>query len=94
MSLSIQRSEQFLFNNLNIRSYYLKEHGQCLLARDIYKAVGYTRDAGKQAIQRLVPDEYKLRFGDVPQGGIIFDTTQPNTILLTEPGVYRQCQTM
>ena len=54
MPLLIQRSEQFKFNDLNIRSYYLKEHGQCLIARDVYKAVGYTREAGKKAIQNLV----------------------------------------
>ena len=64
MSLSIQRSELFQFNDLNIRSYYLKEHGQCLIARDVYRALGYDRKAGIQAIQRLVPDEYKLRVGD------------------------------
>ena len=88
MSLSIQRSEQFKFNDLNIRSYYLKEHGQCLLAKDVYKAVGYGRKAGIQAIQRLVPDEYKLRFGDAAQGVLKNEYTQPNTILLTELEVY------
>ena len=64
MSLLIQRSEQFRFNGLNIRSCYLKEHGQCLIAKDVYRALGYTREAGKQAIRRLVPAEYKLRVKD------------------------------
>ena len=32
---------------------------------DVYKAVGYSRRAGVQAIQRLVPDKYKMRLRDV-----------------------------
>ena len=87
MSLSIQ---QFQFNNLNIRSCYLKEYGQCLIAKDVYQALGYTREAGKKAIQNLVPDEYKLRFGDVKLSvkkgeGII--PLHPDMVLLTEPGL-------
>ena len=32
---------------------------------DVYKAVGYSRRAGVQAIQRLVPRKYRMRLGDV-----------------------------
>ena len=32
---------------------------------DVYKVVGYSRKAGVQAIQRLVPRKYRMRLGDV-----------------------------
>ena len=37
---------------------------ECLISRDIYKAIGYEEESGKKAIQNLVPNEYKLSFGD------------------------------
>ena len=39
--------------------------GQCIVASDVYKAVGYSRRAGVQAIQRLVPRKYRMWLGDV-----------------------------
>ena len=93
MSLSIQRSviEQFNFNGKSVRSVYVKGTGECLVASDVYSVIGYDRENGKKAIQSLVHEKYKLRFGDVnfpPEGGEEFFPTQPNTILLKEPGLY------
>ena len=58
---------------------------------DVYKAVGYSRRAGVQAIQQLVPRKYRMRLGDVKidlQGIPKSEYTQPNTVLVKEPGVY------
>ena len=37
---------------------------ECLVSRDVYKAIGYDKESSKKAIQNLVPNKYKLRFGD------------------------------
>ena len=65
MSLSAQRPavESFKFNIKNIRSVHVKGE-ECLLSRDVYKAVGYEEESGKKAIQNVVPNKHKLRFGD------------------------------
>jgi len=93
MSVSIKRSvvEQFSFNGKNVRSVYVKGEGECLVARDVYAAVGYDAENGKKAVQSLVPEKYKLRSGDVKtssKSGEEFFPTQPNTVLLKEPGLY------
>ena len=65
--------------------------GECLFASDVYKAVGYGRKAGVQAIQRLVPQEYKMRLGDagIDLNGVLkSEYIHPNTVLLKEPGLY------
>ena len=51
MSLSVQRSvaEQFSFNGKKVLSVYIKG-GECLLSRDVYKAIGYDEEDGKKAI--------------------------------------------
>ena len=74
-----------------MRSVYVKEVGQCLVSRDVYKAIGYDKENGAKAIQRLVPEKYKIRFGDAQvdlEGVEISIHTQPNTMLLKEPGIY------
>ena len=65
MSLSAQQPviKSFKFNRKNIRSVHVKGE-ECLISRDIYKAIGYEEESGKKAIQNLVPNEYKLSFGD------------------------------
>ena len=65
MSLSVQRSvvESFKFNDKNIRAVHV-DGEEYLLSRDVYKAIGYEEENGKKAIQNLVPNKYKLRFGD------------------------------
>ena len=93
MSLSIQNSvvEKFNFNGINVRSIYIKNVGECLFASDVYKAVGYSRKAGVQAIQRLVLEEFKMRLGDVGidlNGVLKSEYIHPNTVLLKEPGLY------
>ena len=93
MSVSIQRSvvEQFIFNGKNVRSVYVKREGECLVARDVWRAIGYDRVAGVQAIQRLVPQKYKMRLRDADfttEGVVKSDHTRPNTVLLKEPGLY------
>ena len=52
MSLSIQQSvvEKFNFNGEDVRSIYIHGEGQCIVASDVYKAVGYSRRAGVQAM--------------------------------------------
>ena len=93
MSLSIQQTlvEKFNFNGGDVRSIYIHGEGQCIVASDVYKVVGYSRKAGVKAIQRLVPRKYRMRLGDVNidlQGILKSEYTQPNTVLLKEPGVY------
>ena len=65
MSLSAQRPvvESFKFNMKNIRSVHVKGE-ECLVSRDVYKAIEYKKESGKKAIQNLVPNKHKLRFGD------------------------------
>ena len=53
--------------------------------------MGYGRKAGVKAIQRLVPEKYRMRLRDVEidfQGVLRSGYTQPNTVLLKEAGVY------
>ena len=66
MSLSFQRSvvESFKFNDKHVRSVYVKDVGQCLVSKDVYEAIGYGKEDGVKAIQRLVPEKYNIRFGD------------------------------
>ena len=56
MSLSVQCSviESFKFNYKNIRAFYIKDVGQCLISQDVYTAVGYDKENGVKAMQRLV----------------------------------------
>ena len=65
MSLSAQRPvvESFKFNRKNIRSVHVKGE-ECLVSRDVYKAIRYEEKSSKKSIQNLVSNEYKLRFGD------------------------------
>ena len=93
MSLSIQQSvvEKFNFNGEDVRSIYIHGEGQCIVASDVYKVVGYSRKAGVKALQRLVPDKYKMWLRDV---NIDLDKVaksvhlHPDTVLQKELGVY------
>ena len=64
---------------------------ECLVSRDVYKAIGYEEENGKKAIQNLVPNKYKLRFGELNpllnQREDIFPLHK-DTVLLEEPGLY------
>ena len=92
MSLSIQQSvvEKFNFKGEDVRSIYIHGEGQCIVASDVYKAVGYSRRGGVQAIQRLVSRKYRIRLGDVDQlqGVLKSEYLHPDAVLLKEPGVY------
>ena len=93
MSLSVQRSvvESFNFNGKNMRPVYVKDVGQSLVSKDVYEAIGYEKEDGAKAIQRLIPEKYKIRFGDaqVDLGGVDNSVhTLPNTLLMKEPGLY------
>ena len=89
MSLLVQRPavESFKFNRKNIRSVHIKGK-ECLVSRDVYKAIGYEEESSKKAIQNLVPNEYKMRFGDA-----VIDMKEVDiclhrdTVLLTEHGL-------
>ena len=65
MSLSPQRLvvKSFKFNGKNIRSVHVNGE-KCLVSRDAYKAIACKEKSGKKPIQNLVPNKYKLRFGD------------------------------
>ena len=60
MSLSVQRSvaESFNFNGKHVRSVYVKDVGQCLVSKDVYEAIGYSKENGVKATQWLVPGKY------------------------------------
>ena len=93
MSFSVQYSivESCSFNGKHVRCVYVKDVGQCLVSTDVYEAIGYDKKDGVKAIQPLVPEKYKIRFGDAQfdlEGVDNFVHTQPNTILLKEPGYY------
>ena len=93
MSISIKRSfvENFKFNGKVVRSMHVNGTGECLVASDVWRAVGYEKEAGVKQIQRLVPEKYKMRLGDACvdlEGVDRFVHTQPNTVLLKEPGLY------
>ena len=93
MSLSIQQSfvEQFSFNGKNVRAVYIQDVGECLVACDVYKAMGYGRKAGVKVIQRLVPEKYRMRLGDVDAVLKGVDKSvhpQPDTVLMKELGLY------
>ena len=54
--------------------------------------IGYEKEDVVKAIQRLVPDKYKIRFGnaevDLEEGVDNSIYTQPNTLLLKESGLH------
>ena len=62
MSLSAQRSvvKPFKFNDKSIRAF-IKDAGQSLSSQDVYKAPGYDKENVAKAIQRIVPEKYKMR---------------------------------
>ena len=70
----------------------IEDLGQCLVSKDVYEAIGYDKENGVKAIQRLVPEKYKIQFGDtqVDLEECVDNSfhTQPNTMLLKEPGLY------
>ena len=86
MSLSVQQRsviESFNFNSKHVRSVYVKDVGQCLVSEDLYEATGFEKEDGAKAIQRLVPEKYKTRFGDAQidlEGVDNSVHTQPNTL--------------
>ena len=94
ISFSVQRSvvESFNFNGKHVRSVYVKVVGQCLVSKDVYEAIGYDKENGVKVMHRLVPEKYKIRFGDaqVDLEEVVDNSfhTQPNTMLLKEPGLY------
>ena len=79
-------------NGKHVRSVYVKDVGQCLVSQDVYEAIGYEKKDGVKAIQRLVPEKYKIQSGntqvDLEEGVDNSVFTQPNTTLLKESGVY------
>ena len=85
MKISTQRLvvESFRFNGKHMRSVSVKDAGQSLVSKNVYDEV--------KAIRRLVPEKYKIRFGDalVDLEGVDDSVhTQPNTMLLKKPALY------
>ena len=56
--------ESFKFNGKNIRAFYIKDVGQCLISLDVYTAAGYDKENDVKTMQRLVPEKYKMQLGD------------------------------
>ena len=50
--------------------------------KGVYEVIGYDKENRVKAIQRLVPEKYKIRLGKAQVD------TQPNTMLLKELGLY------
>ena len=71
---------------------HVPDVGQCLVAKDVSKAVGYNDDDNaRRAVRTLVPGRYRMRLGDaknVLRGEVNIDLLHPDTILLKEPGLY------
>ena len=93
MSFSVKRSvvKSFNFNGKHVGSVYVKGVGQCLVSKDVYEAIGYQKKDGAKSIQWLVPEKYKIGLGDAQvdlEGADNSVLTQPNTLLLKEPGLY------
>ena len=73
-----------------MRSVYVRGE-ECLISRDVYKAIGYEEENGKKAVQSLVANKYKLHLWDVK-----FSLNQwedilllhKDTVLLKELGLY------
>ena len=92
ISLSVKRSvvESFKFNGKNIRAFYIKDIGQCLISQDVYTAVVYDKENGVKTEQRLVPKKKQNAIGrrcDRYETGR--QKCPPSyTVLLKEPGLY------
>ena len=88
--MSIQCSA--VFNGKTVRSVYVKGAGECIVAADVYRAVGYSDgDNGRRAIRTHVPEEYKIRLKDASiklLDQVKIDLVNPDTVLLKEPGLY------
>ena len=73
MSLSIRQSvvEKFNFNGKNVRAVYIQDVGECLVASDVYKAVGYSRKLGYKQysdLSRQKLEEHHHRTTELQQG--------------------------
>ena len=94
ISLSVQRSvvESFKFNGKNISSFYIKDVGQCLVAKDVLKAVGYDNDGNaRRAVRTHVPGKYRMRLGhakNILRREVNIDLPKEDTVLMKEPGLY------
>ena len=93
MSLSIRPSiiEQFNFEGKNVRSFYVKGIGGCLVASDVCAAIGYSDErSGRRAIQRHVPEKYQVRYKHVKtelNRRYQVNPPQDDQILLKEAGL-------
>ena len=71
---------------------HVPDVGQCLVAKDVSKAVDYNNDeSGRRAVRTHVPGRYGMRLGDaknVLSGEVSIDLLHPDTILLKEPELY------
>ena len=97
MSLSVQRFvvESFKLNCKHVISVYVKDVGQCLVSKDVYEAIEYEKEDGVKAIQRLVPEKYRIRFGDtqvnLEEGVENSVCTQPNAVTENQAFIAFSC---
>ena len=80
-----RKPEGFSFKNIEV--LVDSEGEECLVSRDVYKAIGYEEENGKKVIQNLVPSKYKLPFGDV-KPSLNQEALHKDTVFLIEPGPY------
>ena len=75
--------ESFNFNGKSIKTMHVPGLRKCPVGIDVSRAIEYVDDNnGRRAIQRLVPEKYKIPLGDAE-----IDMTQPNMVLLTKHGL-------
>lgn len=55
------------FPGKQVRSFYIKDKGQCLVAPDAWRAAGYKRAAYVKALEKPVPKKYKMRLQSLPK---------------------------
>ena len=62
MSVSVQNLvvESFKFNDKNIRDFYIRHVGQCLISHDIDTAVGYNKKMGSRPCNGLFKKSTKF----------------------------------
>ena len=76
----------------NISSFYIKDVGQCLVAKDVSKAVGYDNDGNaRRAVRTHVPGKYRMRLGhakNILRREVNIDLPKEDTVLMKEPGLY------
>ena len=72
--------------------FYVKNVGECLVLKDVYEAIRYEIEDGVKAMQRFVPEKYRIWLddaqADLGEGVDNSIHNQPNTMLFKELCLY------